>query len=183
VVARTKLSVAVIGTAFLLAGCGSEEAATPSAPPTQQSSSITTTSSESALPLEGTWRTAPISPTDAEATLRRYGLAKWIKPFRPLVPFGANTTLILDLHEAEWDLYGESANGRREEIDYDAGYVVTGDKVEKIHYTGVTTYRWSLDGDTLTLEFLETTEPPIEGVPDEVFSHALYMTRDFERQD
>jgi hypothetical protein len=183
VVAQTKLSVAVIGIAFLLAGCGSKEAATPSAPPAQQSSPTTTASSESASPLEGTWRTAPISPPDAEATLRRYGLEKWIKPFRPLMPFEANTTLILDLHEGEWDLYGESADGRREEIDYDAGYVVEGDKVEKIHYTGVTTYRWSMDGDTLTIEFLETTEPPIEGVPDEVFSRALYMTREFERQD
>ena len=27
----------------------------------------------------GTWHTSEISQTDAEATLRRYGLAKWIK--------------------------------------------------------------------------------------------------------
>lgn len=182
-VAQSKVSVAVIGIAFLLPGCGSEKAATPPPATAQQSSSTTTTSSEPAAPLEGTWRTAPISPRDVEATLRRFGLAKWIEQFRPLMPLGANTTLILDLHEGEWDLYGESPNGRREEIDFDAGYVVKGDSVEKIHYTGVTTYRWSLDGDTLTLEFVESTEPPSGGVPDEVYSHALYMTREFERQD
>lgn len=181
-VARTKLWVAVIGIAFALAGCGSEEAATPTAP-TQPSSPASTASPDSESPLDGTWRTDPISPADAEATLRRYGLAKWIKPFKPLVPFGADTTLLLDLHEGEWDLYGETPDGAREEIDYDAGYVVEGDTIQKIHYTGVTTYQWSLDGDTLTLEFLETTEPSSGGVPDEVFSHALYMTRAFARQD
>jgi len=38
-----------------------------------------------------------------------------------------------------------------------------------------------VDGDTLTLEFLTAAIPPHEGVPDEVFQRALYMTRDFKR--
>jgi hypothetical protein len=56
-------------------------------------------------------------------------------------------------------------------------------RVEKTHATGVTTYRWSVDGDTLTLEWLSTTEPPVEGIPDEVFGRALYMTQPFTRQN
>jgi hypothetical protein len=43
VVAQSKVSVAVIGVAFLLPGCGSEKAATPPPATAQQSSSTTTT--------------------------------------------------------------------------------------------------------------------------------------------
>ena len=38
--------------------------------------------SGSATSPAGTWHTSEISQADAEATLRRYGLGKWIKPFR-----------------------------------------------------------------------------------------------------
>jgi len=60
---------------------------------------------------------------------------------------------------------------------------VKGDTVDKIHSTGTTTLGWAVNGDTLTLEWLGTTEPPVEGIPDEVFQRALYMTQDFTRQD
>ena len=132
--------------------------------------------------LEGTWRTGPISERDAEATLRRYGLAKWITRFRPVSPLAEVTRLILVIRDGAWNLYGKSGSGAREKIDYDADYVVKGNKVEKIHSTGVTTFRWSVDGDALTLEWVKTTEPPYEGIPDEVFQRALYMTSDFKRQ-
>jgi hypothetical protein len=123
-----------------------------------------------------------MSSRDAEATLKRYGLAKWIKGFRRHIPLETETVLILDLKEGEWDLYGKPRNGTRQEIDFDASYDVHGDEVDKVHYTGATTYRWSVEGDTLTLEFLESTEPTVDGIPDEVFSRVLYMTRDFTRQ-
>ena len=114
--------------------------------------------------------------------MRREGLAKWIERFRPISPVADSTTLILDLHDGEWDLYGKPRSGPREEIDYDAEYAVKGDKVTKIHGTGATTYRWSVDGDALKLEWLSTTEPSSEGIPDEVFGRALYMTQRFMRQ-
>lgn len=166
------MSVAVVGTAILLTGCGSDEA-------TQTTSAA---ASPETVPLEGSWRAGPISPRDAEATLRRYGLGKWIKRFRPVTPIAASTTLILDIKDGEWDLYGEARGGVREEIDYNAEYVVRDNEVDKIHATGVSTLRWSVDGDTLTLGWLKTTEPPYKGIPEEVFQRALYMTRDFKRQ-
>lgn len=190
-----RMAVAAVGITILFAGCGgSDEGTQATSSPTpattgdagETSSEATTTSeatTESTPRLEGTWRTGPISQGDIEATLRRYGLEKWIKPFRPLTPLAETTTLILDLHEGEWDLYGKSGGGPRQEIDYDAEYVVKGDRVEKIHATGVTTYRWSVTGDTLTFEWLKSTEPPYQGVPDEVFSRVLYETKEFRRQD
>jgi hypothetical protein len=117
-----------------------------------------------------------------EAALRRHGLEEWTERFRPAAPFADDSVLILDLHEGEWDLYRQPIGGVREEIDYDAEFAVEGNEVTKVHATGETTYRWSVQGDTLTLEWLRSTEPPFAGVPDQVFSTALYMTTDFESQ-
>ncbi len=181
---RPPITLAAVGVAMLLVGCGSDDetgSGTSSKDPA--TTATETAAADAASPLEGSWQTGPISPRDVDATLRRAGLAEWTERFRPLTPIPASTTLILDLHNGEWDLYGKPRSGPREEIDYDAEYVVKGDRVEKTHATGVTTYRWSVDGDTLTLEWLSTTEPPIEGIPDEVFGRALYMTQPFMRQN
>ena len=162
-----------LASAFL-AGCGSDGGTSPDKPSASQ------TKTES--PLEGTWRTEPISLSDAEATLRKHGLGKWIKKFRTEPPFQGETVLILDVKD-EWDLYGESDGGPREEIDYDAEYLVKGDTVKVTHSTGSTTHRWSVDGDRLTLEWDSTTQPAFNGVPDEVYQRALYMTAKFTRAD
>lgn len=169
-------SIALIAlAALLLAGCGSNSRGSP-----DEASASPTTKTESAL--EGTWRTQPISLSDAEATLRKHGLGKWIKKFRADPPIQGETVLILDVRD-EWDLYGESEGGPREEIDYDADYVVKGDTVKVTHSTGSTTHKWSVDGERLTLKWHSTTQPAYNGVPDEVYQRALYMTAEFTRQD
>ena len=38
-------------------------------------------------------------------------------------------------------------------------------------------------GDRLTLEWVSTTQPDYNGVPDEVYQRALYMTSEFTRAD
>jgi hypothetical protein len=181
---RPTIFLLAVATAVLFAGCGSDEATQGTTALGEPSTTTTTsaTSPEATSPLEGTWRTGPISPRDVDATLRRYGLDKWIERFRAVTPIPTTTVLILDIRAGEWDLYGKSKGEPRLEIDYDAGYAVRGDEVDKVHATGATTYRWTVDGDRLTLEWLRSTEPPSEGIPDEVFSRVLYMTRDFERQ-
>lgn len=170
------------GVAILLVGCGGSDEETQATSSPAPSTTASAEPSESESELAGIWQTSVVSQSNMEAALRRHGLAEWIKEFRPVIPFADDSVLILDLHEGEWDLYRKPNGGVREEIDYDAEYVVKGNEVKKIHATGETTYRWSVQGDTLTLEWLESTEPPFEGVPDEVFSTALYMTTDFERQ-
>ena len=130
--------------------------------------------------LAGAWRTRSISPADAEATLDAGGLSAWIDELRAAAPFDGDTVLVLEIGE-EWDLYGESADGVRTEIDYDASYEVDGDEVVVTHSAGSNTFRWEVSGDTLTLEHLESTMPAYEGVPEEVFQRALYMTAAFTR--
>ena len=132
-------------------------------------------------PLIGTWRTGTITPTDAEATLRRYGLAKWIARFRKETPIAEPMTLVLVVTAKQWDLYGKPKGKPRFEIDFDARYDVNGTTIDKIHSTGYTTLRWSVKGPKLSLRWLRTTEPPYRGIPDKVFQYALYMTRSFVR--
>ena len=90
-------------------------------------------------------------------------------------------SLVLVITPKEWDLYGKPKGKPRVEIDYDARYGVKGGTVDKIHSTGVTTLRWSVQGRKLTLRWRKTTEPPSAGIPDKVYQHALYMTRSFSR--
>lgn len=167
---RTVSIVLIALASVLLTGCGSDD----------ERSSDEPSASPTASALEGTWRTEPISLSDAEATLRKHDLEKWIEKFRTDPPFEGDTVLILDVKD-QWNLYGESDGGPRQEIDYDADYRIDGDTVEVIHSTGSTKHRWSVDGDRLTLEWLSTTQPPYNGVPDEVYQRALYMTAEFTR--
>jgi len=139
------------------------------------------TSSEAKSPLVGTWRTGVITPVNAEATLRRYGLEKWIPRFRSQTPWTEPMALVLVISPTEWDLYGKPKSKPRVEIDFDAKYVVKRNTVDKIHATGFTTLRWSVRGSKLTLRWLKTTEPPFMGIPDKVFQYALYMTQSFSR--
>lgn len=176
-----RLLAVMTGLLIPLVGCGSDDDSEASS--TTEHSSTTEQSSTTATPLDGTYRTGPIAPADAEATVREHGLEEWMDEFRPRNPIEApSTELILDIGDGEWDLYGETDGGPRVEIDYDAEYAVEGDQVVFTHSDGANTYRWSLDGDTLTLEFINSTLPPYEGIPEEVFQSALYETSTFTRQ-
>lgn len=131
--------------------------------------------------LQGIWRTVAISPADAEATLEGGDLSAFVDEFRTQAPFEGETVLVLEIGE-EWDLYGESADGDRAEIDFDAAYEVDGDEVVVTHSAGSNTFRWEVVGDTLTLEHLASTMPDFEGIPEAVFQRALYMTAEFTRE-
>jgi hypothetical protein len=137
--------------------------------------------SESKSRLVGTWRTNVISQADAEVTLRRHGLSKWIAAFRRHTPLTEPMSLILVITPKEWDLYGKPKRKPRVEIDYDAKYVVKGGTVDKIHSSGFTRLRWSVKRRKLTLRWIKTTEPPSSGIPDKVYQYSLYMTRSFSR--
>ncbi len=180
-------AAALSAASMLLVGCGSDDSTPATEAPDDRASTSTTsdapaTSDEpAASPLEGTWRTEPISLRDAEATLRRQGFGKWIEKFHEIPPFSKLTVLDLSIEGGQWDLYGESEGGR-EPIDYDAEYEIHGDTVTFHHSDGSNTHRWTIDGDTLSLEFVKGTMPSYKGIPDEVFQRALYTTETFTRQ-
>jgi hypothetical protein len=117
-----------------------------------------------------------------EATIRIHGLGRYVKDYQNSAPFSGDTVLTLTIKDGAWDLYGESDGGQPEPIDYDAEYEIDGDTVTFHHSDGSTTYDWEVDGDTLRLEYAESTMPRYEGIPDEVYQRALYMTSTFTRQ-
>jgi hypothetical protein len=122
-----------------------------------------------------------ISQADADATLRRYGLAKWITRFRREALFAEPIALTLIIRPGHWDPYGKPKGKPRFKIDWDAEWRVEGPYGRQDPPHGVTTFRWSANADVLTLRWLRTTEPAYRGIPDEVFRRALYTTRSFSR--
>ena len=174
--------VAVAATLMLLVGCGSDDPEGSSGKPESPTRTAPASTPAAAAELEGSWHAGPISLEDTEATLRRHGLARYVEDYRKNAPFAGDTMLSLTIENGAWDLYGESGGGRPEPIDYDAEYEIDGDTVVFHHSDGSNTYRWSVDGDTLRLEFVESTLPGYKGIPDEVYQRALYMTAAFTRQ-
>ena len=166
-----------------LSGCGSDDPAAPASSPDERASGPSTSTAPATSPLEGVWQAGPISPEESEATLRRHGLDQWIKDYRANTPLSADTVLSLTIEDGEWDLYGESNGGQPEPIDYDAEYEIEGNKVVFLHSDGANTYRWKINNETLRLEFVGSTLPAYEGIPEEVFQRALYMTAPFTKQD
>lgn len=168
------VAVVVATASMLLIGCSSS--------PDDRSGTTETSEAPAESALEGTWRTGSVSPRDAEATLRQQGLGRYVEDFRANAPFSTDTVLVLSIEGGQWNLYGES-DGKSEPIDYDAEYTIDGDTVTFEHSDGTNTHRWTVEGDTLKFEFVNGTMPPYEGIPDEVFQRALYMTEPFTRQD
>ncbi len=180
-------AVVVATTSMLLVGCSEapdDQTGTPatSAAPDDGASITATSEAPAASALEGAWQAGPISIKETEATLRRYGLGRWVEDYRANAPFSGDTVLTLTIENGAWDLYGASGGGQPEPIDYDAEYEIDGDTVTFHHSDGSNTHRWTVDGDTLSLEFVTGTMPLYEGIPDEVFQRALYMTEAFTRQ-
>jgi hypothetical protein len=174
-------AISVVAAVMMLIGCASDDE-----PPASDGSPIessATPSGSASDVLEGSWQTTLISPDDVEETVRQHDLSRHLEGFEAVTPLPEPMVLTLDLHEGEWDLYGQPDGGPRQEIDYDAEYTIDGDEVVVAHADGATTFRWSVDGESLTLVWLSTTLPEYKGIPEEVFQRALYMTEDFTRQD
>ena len=172
-------AVAGAAVAMLLAGCGSDDSAP--APIAPEPSTVSEATTES--PLEGSWQAGPVSVEETVATVRRAGLGRWVRDYRANAPFRGATELSLTIEAGAWDLYGTSGGGQPEPIDYDADYEIDGDTVVFHHSDGSNTYRWRVQDNKLTLQFVRSTLPAYRGIPDEVFQRALYMTETFTRQD
>ncbi len=61
-------------------------------------------------------------------------------------------------------------------------FFVDGDHVVMTDPTGTRyVYRWTINGDTLTLDVLQNSAGPTDGVPDRVFQHLIYELQPFTR--
>lgn len=135
--------------------------------------------------LEGTWRTGTVTTAQVEETLRSAGLHRWIQPLRTLEdhPQAESAVFTLTIQGGTWDLDWAPDGAQPIPIDYGHSYEIDGDRVTVIDDSGrFNRYRWSVEGDTLQLTWLETTYPPYRDIPEEVFQRAFYTTAPFERQ-
>jgi hypothetical protein len=133
--------------------------------------------------LEGTWSTEPVTAADLAETVRAAGLGEHVDAFLQNAPISDSPTSLVLKVGGGWDLSGQVGERPREPIDYDADYYTEGDTVVVRHGDGNTnTLRWSVNGDVLELTWLEGTHPAFQGIPDEAYQRALYMTADFRRQ-
>ena len=126
-----------------------------------------------------------MSESDIEETLREAGLGKWIQPLRKLPANAApveSNVFVLEIAGGRWDLYWEPDGAAADQLDYDASYEVDGQTVTVSHEGDFNKYRWSVDGNGLTLTWVDTTYGDYQGIPEEVFQTAFYMTTEFERQ-
>ena len=177
-----RTAVVVVGFAIVLGGCGSSNDESETTPPAADSTPTTSAGEEKAGALQGTWRTDPITVADMAKTLREAKLAESIRSFKRNAPISdAPTRLTWRSVRAGGTSMAQPGPGAREEIDYDAQYEVDGDVVVASHEGDSNTYRWSVNDDVLSLSWIKTTYEPNQGIPEEVFQRALYMTADFHR--
>ena len=179
-----RINVTLVGLAMLAAGCGSGNGGS-AAEQSPAEASDSAPSLATAAGLEGTWRTGTVTEEDIEATLSEAGLEEYIQPLRELPaknPPTESNVFILEVHDGSWNLYWESNGGAPEPLDYDAQYEVNGDTVMVSHEADHNVYRWSVDGQTLAIDWIETTYEPYKGIPEQVFQTAFYMSGEFEKQ-
>lgn len=183
--------LAAIALLMAVVGCGTQTtdalpSAEPTVPVTQAQEPSAVSSMDVPSPLEGSWRSEAVALPDMEETLRTAGLHEWLQPFRALpddeIPHGSNV-FILTIQDGRWDLDRIRDGGTANPIDYGHAYEIDGDTVTVNLGEGrFNRYRWTVEGDVLRLEWLETNLGPYRGIPEEVMQRAIYMSAPFERQ-
>jgi len=179
---RTRLAIGAVAM-LIMTGCASQTASSvmPSsvAPVVTEAPSTALSSAPASAPsaasaLEGVWHTGVVTPDDAQATLQAAGLQQWTQPFLANSGFADSNVFTLRILGGRWVQYW-SKNGGTDEDNDDGAYSISADTVTISHGSlGSDTYRWSVQGDTLTLTFLSDTFAPTDGIPEEVFQRAFY---------
>jgi hypothetical protein len=141
----------------------------------------------SSQPLDGTWRTGPISEADVRRTLEDAGLGRWSDPVLarlPERPFVAQ----MSIRDRRVNLYLVGPDGARHHYDGQESNVVDGQlRISDVWSRVASGFRWSADSrgtgpdavTTLSLELEATTEQERSGVPGEVWMRVFYTSADF----
>jgi hypothetical protein len=143
-------------------------AATPASPATPAPTKVSTA-------LETVWHTGVITDTDMKKALQKAGLQQWIQPFLSQIA-GKQNLFTLSVTDGHWAMYW-SKDGGPMEITDDGAYQIDGSQVTAIHNDGGNDiYQWAVDGDTLTITYTGNTFPPQDGIPEDAYQTAFYMS-------
>ena len=127
-------------------------------------------------PLDGTWRTDPITRTDIEANLRAAGLDEYAAAHAATYPRGEfRLTLRVSAGHITVDVGAQRARQREFLIEADS----------RVRFRpgsagfGSTIYDWQVEDGNLTLSLVRSTLSEYDGFPGEVHERALYTTAPF----
>ena len=141
----------------------------------------------SAQPLDGLWRSEPITDADVRRTLREAGLGRWSEailgrlPDRPFVA-------LMRIRDRGLNLDLVASDGRPRHYDGQHTNIVGDEfRVTAIWSLVATRFRWTLEQrgtgrdavTVLDLDLEATTEQTTEGIPGEVWMRVLYTSSDF----
>jgi hypothetical protein len=158
--------------AMALAGCGSD------APPAATPQAATPTAGSA---VEGTWATQPFGRDAIAGTLTAAGLNEHVQRFFTIDETPNDLVITLRLAAGQWTAYRAAGSVAASVNDRGTYTVEGGMLLYRPNAGGLNTYRWSITGDRLSLTFVSTTEPPYEGLPNDVFQRAFYTTVPFTR--
>jgi hypothetical protein len=179
-----RLGIAVSAAVFLVGGCGDDpdrsEAA--ASEPASASSSPTESASAPAGPEVGTWESAPVTRDQFLQTLRANGFTKYQRRFASTPGWlpQRQGVLSLELRGGLWTLYG-ALDGEAPTIFDRQAYEVVDQGFELTSAVGRTILKPSIEGETLALAFVSSTEPAAEEIPVEAILRVYYTTTPFTR--
>jgi hypothetical protein len=134
--------------------------------------------------LQHVWTTRRVTQEEMEDTMRAAGLHEWIQPFRNLHADSPWRAFTLNLNGGKWvGSWEKASDPPREQMDGPFPLRIEGNTLVYGPPDWSTTLEWSIDGDTLMLDFIETSGPGAEGIPEEVYVRAFYTSAPFEKQD
>lgn len=187
-VAAGALAAVLVPTALVVGVTESaQDAPVASSPASPSPSPGQPPASASEQPLDGWWRSGPITESDVRRTLEDAGLGRWGTPVLahlPERPFQA----LMRIRDRQVNLYLVGPDGVR--LHYDGqGSNVVGDhlRISDIWSRVASSYAWSTEVDdagddrttVLRLELTATTEQDRNGVPGEVWQRVLYTSAPF----
>jgi hypothetical protein len=133
-------------------------------------------------PVDGTWQTDPITTADQARAITSAGFPRrFVDAF--LRDQGERRTIrySITFEDGVFTTHAAADGGANQGLD-NGSYEVRDDRLILRPFSGgSTTYRFAVDGDSLSLELLVDTQAPYRGIPDEVFVRGIYLVAPFTK--
>lgn len=177
---QTSLVLTALLAMVALAGCGGSQ---PSATSNSPSPSATTATSEPASPLHGSWR-LELTEEQIGKALDAAGYGELTEKFLRAEEIEGSTTQVLTIEEGRFATAYQSGS-QPWAVGWKGPATIIGDTVTFLDELSPTrdTLRWTVDGDQLTLELVESNGVELKGLPAEVFDVGYLMAAPFQRVD
>lgn len=172
-----------LAVAVLTACGGAEPTAAPNERPPSTAAATSGPASTATTALDGAWR---LELTEAEmtTTLTAAGYADLAEAFFAAEDIEGTITQVLTI-EADRFAFAYQSGSQPWHVGWQGPAEIIGDLVtlrDEVS-TGEDTLRWTVTGDELTLDIVDTADQVLKGLPNEVYLVAYLMSAPFQRTD